>query len=41
MPDAPRRRELVLLLAMATGGRVHARAGGLSAAEARGEDGLR
>jgi hypothetical protein len=41
VPDAPRRDEILLVLAMATGGRVHARVGGLSAAEIRGEDGLR
>lgn len=41
VPDAPRRDELVLVLAMATGGRVHARVGGLEASAIRGEDGLR
>lgn len=41
VPDAPRRDEIVLILAAATGGRVHARVGGLQAAEIRGEDGLR
>ncbi len=39
--DAPRPDELVLILAMTTGGRIHARAGGLKAAEIKGEDGLR
>ena len=39
--DAPRRDELVLVLVMTTGGRVHARAGGLQASEIKGEDGLR
>lgn len=39
--DAPRASELVLVLAMTTGPRVHARAGGLAAADIRGEDGLR
>jgi hypothetical protein len=39
--DAPRRNELVLVLVMTTGGRVHARAGGLKASEIKGEDGLR
>ena len=39
--DAPRRDELVLVLVMTTGGRVHARAGGLKASEIKGEDGLR
>ena len=38
--DAPRASELVLVLAMTTGPRVHARAGGLAAADIRGEDGL-
>ena len=39
--DAPRRDELVLVLVMTTGPRVHARAGGLKASEIKGEDGLR
>ena len=39
--DAPRRDEIVFALAMTTGARVHARAGGLAATEIRGEDGLR
>ncbi len=39
--DAPRRDELVLVLVMTTGARVHARAGGLKASEIKGEDGLR
>ena len=39
--DAPRRDEIVLILAAATGGRVHARVGGLAASEVHGEDGLR
>ena len=39
--DAPRRDELVLVLVMTTGPRVHARAGGLVASEIKGEDGLR
>jgi hypothetical protein len=39
--DAPRRDELVLILVMTTGPRVHARAGGLKASEVKGEDGLR
>lgn len=39
--DAPRRDELVLVLVMTTGPRVHARAGGLKASEVKGEDGLR
>jgi len=39
--DGPRRGEIAYGLAAATGGRVHARAGGLGAADIRGEDGLR
>ena len=39
--DAPRRDEIVFALAMTTGARVHARAGGLAATDIRGEDGLR
>ena len=39
--DAPRANELVLVLAMTTGARVHARAGGLDAKDIKGEDGLR
>ena len=39
--DAPRASEIVLALAMTTGPRVHARVGGLAAAEVKGEDGLR
>jgi hypothetical protein len=39
--DAPRPDEIVYALTMATGPRVHARAGGLTAAEIRGDDGLR
>jgi hypothetical protein len=38
---APRSRELLLVLAMTTGPRVHNRAGGLAAADIKGEDGLR
>jgi hypothetical protein len=41
IPDAPRPDEIVLILAMSTGGRIHARAGGLKASEIKGEDGLR
>ena len=41
VPDAPRRDELVLVLVMCTGGRVHARVGGLELADVVGEDGLR
>ena len=39
--DGPRRDEIAFALAMATGGRVHARLGGLAAADIKGEDGLR
>jgi hypothetical protein len=41
VPDAPRADEMVLVLAMATGARVHARVGGLAAAEISRWDGLR
>lgn len=39
--DAPRADELLLVLAMTTGPRVHARSGGLEAAQITGKDGLR
>jgi hypothetical protein len=39
--DAPRAEEMVLILAMTTGARVHNRAGGLKASDIKGEDGLR
>lgn len=39
--DGPRRGEILFGLAAATGGRVHARIGGLAAADVKGEDGLR
>ena len=39
--DAPRADEMVLILVMTTGGRVHDRVGGLRANEIKGEDGLR
>ena len=39
--DAPRRSEIVLALVMTTGARIHNRAGGLAAADIKGEDGLR
>ncbi len=41
VPDAPRAGEMVLILVMARGGRVHARSGGLRAEEIEGRDGLR
>ncbi len=39
--DGPRADEMVLVLVMSTGARVHARVGGLNAADIKGEDGLR
>lgn len=39
--DAPRSHEIVFILAMTTGPRVHNRAGGLAVADIKGEDGLR
>lgn len=41
IPDAPRANELLLILAMTTGPRVHSRSGGLAASEIVGKDGLR
>ena len=41
IPDAPRADEMVLVLVMTTGARVHARVGGLKVTEIKGEDGLR
>lgn len=41
VPDAPRPDEIAYVLAMSTGGRVHARSGGLDAGMIQGEDGLR
>lgn len=41
IPDAPRADEIIYILAMATGPRVHARVGGLAASEIKGEDGQR
>ena len=41
IPDAPRADEMVLVLVMTTGARVHARVGGLAASDIKGEDGLR
>ncbi|MCX5568088.1 amino acid synthesis family protein [Kaistia nematophila] len=41
VPDAPRADEMVVILAMTTGSRVHARVGGLAVADIKGEDGLR
>ena len=39
--DAPRAREMAVVLVMTTGARVHDRAGGLAAKDIKGEDGLR
>ena len=39
--DFPRANELVFVLVMTTGARIHNRAGGLAAADVKGEDGLR
>jgi hypothetical protein len=39
--DAPRANEMLLVLVMTTGARVHNRAGGLKAEDIKGEDGLR
>ncbi|MCC7319658.1 MAG: amino acid synthesis family protein [Rubellimicrobium sp.] len=41
LPDAPRASELLLVLSMTTGPRIHARSGGLAAADIAGKDGLR
>jgi hypothetical protein len=41
VPDAPRAAEIVLVLAMSRGPRVHSRMGGLEAWQVKGEDGLR
>ncbi|KZM50084.1 amino acid synthesis family protein [Labrenzia sp. OB1] len=39
--DAPRADEILLVLVMTTGPRIHARVGGLKASDVKGEDGLR
>jgi hypothetical protein len=39
--DGPRAGEVLFALAMARGGRVHSRMGGLEVAQVKGEDGLR
>ena len=39
--DAPAPREIVVIFAVATRGRLHARLGGLKAADIKGQDGLR
>jgi hypothetical protein len=41
VPDAPRADEIVVALVVTDGGRPHPRVGGLTVAEAKGEDGLR
>jgi hypothetical protein len=41
VPDGPRADELAFVLVMTTGGRIHARMGGLAADVGSGEDGLR
>lgn len=41
LPDSPRADEMVVVLVMTTGPRIHNRAGGLKASEIKGEDGLR
>jgi len=41
VPDAPAPNEILIALAFASGGRPHARIGGLQKSEIKGEDGLR
>jgi hypothetical protein len=41
VPDAPRAGEIVFVLVMSKGGRVHSRMGGLEVWQVKGEDGLR
>lgn len=41
VPDGPKASEIVFVLAMARGGRIHSRMGGLEAWDVNGEDGLR
>ena len=41
LADAPKADEILLVLVMTTGPRIHARVGGLAAADVKGEDGLR
>ena len=41
MPDGPRPDEILFVLVMARGGRIHSRMGGLEAWQVKGEDGLR
>jgi hypothetical protein len=39
--DAPKAREMAVVLVMSTGARIYDRAGGLAAADIEGKDGLR
>lgn len=41
MADAPRKDEMMVILAMTTGPRIHSRSGGLAAEDIAGNDGLR
>jgi Protein of unknown function (DUF1185). len=41
IPDAPKSDEIVISLVLTSGGRPHARIGGLKISEVKGEDGLR
>ncbi|ASM74960.1 MULTISPECIES: amino acid synthesis family protein [Roseobacteraceae] len=41
LSDAPKADEILLVLVMTTGSRIHARVGGLAAEDIKGEDGLR
>lgn len=41
MNDAPRADEMVVVLVMTTGARIHNRSGGLAAEDIKGEDGLK
>ena len=41
LSDAPRPNEIAILFAFSTGGRLHARLGGLRAEDVIGQDGLR
>ena len=41
MPDGPRDDEILFVLAMSKGPRIHSRMGGLEVWQVKGEDGLR
>ena len=41
LSDGPKADEILLVLVMSTGPRIHARVGGLAAEDVKGEDGLR